>query len=124
MMIFDIDVIKKLSHQTKKYNYIFLITGVLSFFGFVFMVISSDNRLYQFQIPTILVAFWSLIGYAFTTYFHSIPDAAPAEWGWFRRLKRGITRGVGRLLLLFFVVSTIASVWVTYKLISVWVMDY
>jgi energy-coupling factor transporter transmembrane protein EcfT len=77
-----------------------------------------------FLIPGFVGVVWACATYVFLASFNSVPQKAGRSWPFFRRVKRHALRGwYGVLAVIFFATSAVA-IWVTFRLLSIWIRDY
>lgn len=99
--------------------------GVLSLVLVVVIILFSttqeDDR---YLIPGVLGILWSLSAYAFISTFQSVPEKAKKPDGFLRRLKRNIHRSWYWIIAFIFTGTTVATAFLTFRLVSIWLNDY
>ena len=99
--------------------------GVLSLVLVVVIILFSttqeDDR---YLIPGVLGILWSLSTYAFISTFQSVPEKAKGSDGFLHRLKRNIHRSWYWIIAFIFTGTTVATVFLTFRLFSIWLNDY
>ena len=95
--------------------------------GFIFLAITvmiifstDSNAGERFLIPGIVGMLWSMSTYAFIVTFRSVPQKADNSLGLFGKLGRNVHRGWYWVISVIFVVTTIAAIYITNSVISVW----
>ena len=91
----------------------------------MFIVLSTDRNFgEEFLIPSVVGILWAMSTYAFIVTFRSVPEKADNSLGLFGRLGRYVHRGWYWVISVVFVVTTIAAIYFTNSVISVWLRDY
>jgi hypothetical protein len=78
----------------------------------------------RWVIPALVGLVWSLSLFALLTAFASLPPAPDPAQGFFRRLRLRLARLYYWALALVFILATLVSVYLSYKLTIVWVADH
>ena len=90
----------------------------------VILLLADSPRAEAFLIPSVVALIWSLSAHSFIVTFRSVPERADRSQGWFRRLWRNLVRGWYWLIALLFLATTLAAVYFTYRVISIWMRDF
>ena len=99
--------------------------GVLFLVIVVVIILFSNAREDdKYLIPGVLGILWSLSAYTFISNFQSVPEKAKRPDGFFHRLKRNIHRSWYWIIAFIFTGTTVAAVFLTFRLISIWLNDY
>lgn len=77
----------------------------------------------RFLIPSIVGLLWAMSTFSFIKVFRSVPEKASEESSLFSKLKRNINRGLHWLIGVVFLGSTVFVIFVTYRLVSIWIKD-
>jgi len=102
-----------------------VVVGLISLTSMVAIILTSRSRAGDtYLIPSAVGTLWAVTIYAFLTTFRSVPDRARSSWGLLGRLKRHIARGLYRIMGVLFLATMTVAVFVTYRMISVWLRDY
>ena len=90
----------------------------------VMMFFSTTQEDDRYLIPGVLGILWSLSTYAFISTFQSVPEKAKRSDGFLHRLKRNIHRSWYWIIAFIFTGTTVATVFLTFRLFSIWLNDY
>jgi hypothetical protein len=90
----------------------------------VIMFISKSPESDRFLIPSIVGLLWAISTYSFIVTFRSVPEKANKSLKFFSKLKRNINRGWYLFIGVVFFGTTIVVMFVTYRLVSIWLRDY
>jgi hypothetical protein len=90
----------------------------------VIMFISKSPESDRFLIPSIVGLLWAISTYSFIVTFRSVPEKANKSLKFFSKLKRNINRGWYLFIGVVFFCTTIVVMFVTYRLVSIWLRDY
>jgi hypothetical protein len=88
------------------------------------MFISKSHEGDRFLIPSIVGLFWAISAYSFIVTFRSVPEKANKSLKFFSKLKRIINRGWYWFIGVVFLCTTVAAMFVTYRMVSIWLRDY
>lgn len=78
----------------------------------------------MFHIPSFIGTIWALITYSFLLTFNAVPEKASNSLGMYGKAKRHLHRSWYWFLGIVFLGTTIAAVYFTYSLLSIWARDY
>ena len=87
-------------------------------------VLFVSNSSEQYLIPSCVGVLWAMSTYFFIETFRSAPDRGDETLSFFGRLKRKLHRAWYWIIALVFLSTTIAAIFVTNKLISIWFRDF
>ena len=90
----------------------------------VIILFSNAREDDKYLIPGLLGFLWSLSAYAFISNFQSVPEKAKRSDGFLHRLKRNIHRSWYWIIAFLFTGTTVAVVFLTFRLVSIWLNDY
>jgi len=90
----------------------------------VIMFTSKSHESDRFLIPNIVGLLWAINTYSFIVTFRSVPEKANTSLKFFSKLKRNINRGWYWFVGVAFLGTTIAVMFVTYRMVSIWLRDY
>lgn len=120
-----IDCLKKLASKIWPLRFVAIGGGVVFVIATAGIIFSSNSREEdRYLIPSVVGLLWSLSTYAFIITFQSVPDKTSKAHGFWRRLKRSIHRIWFWLLAIVCAAATVAGVFLTFRLISIWFSDY
>lgn len=85
----------------------------------IFMVVipDADDVLLT---PAIVITLWSIIGFTALNSFPHIPDDTQEKLGFLKRLALKFQRAMYYGLATIFAILTVAALYVSYKLLSIW----
>jgi len=99
--------------------------GLISLASMVaIMFISKSPESDRFLIPSIVGLLWAISTYSFIVTFRSVPEKSNISLKFFSKLKRNINRGWYWFIGIVFLGTTVAVMFVTYRLVSIWLRDY
>ena len=90
----------------------------------VIMFTSKSPESYRFLIPSVVGLLWAISTYSFIVTFRSVPEKANKSSKFFSKLKRNINRGWYWFIGVVFLGTTVAVMFVTYRMVSIWLRDY
>jgi len=90
----------------------------------VIILFSTTQEDDKYLIPGVLGILWSLSAYAFISTFQSVPEKAKRPDGFLHRLKRNIHRSWYWIIAFIFTGTTVATLFLTFRLFSIWHNDY
>lgn len=93
----------------------------LSMAAFVLFVSNTSER---YLIPSCVGVLWATSTYFFIETFRSAPDRGNETLTFFGRLKRKLHRAWYWIIAMVFLSTTIAAIYITNKLISIWFRDF
>ena len=94
--------------------------GLISLASMVMiMFISNSHESDRFLIPSIVGLLWAISTYSFIVTFRSVPEKANKSLKFFSKLKRIINRGWYWFIGLVFLGTTMAVMFVTYRMVSI-----
>ncbi len=96
--------------------------GLASTFVIIFRPSSHEDDL--FLIPSIVIVLWAMSTYTFITTFCSIPEKPTKSFKIIAKLKRNIYRGWYWLIGVVFLGTTLATIVLSYRMVSIWIKDY
>ena len=99
--------------------------GLISLASMVaIMFISKSPESDRFLIPSIVGLLWAISTYSFIVTFRSVPEKSNISLKFFSKLKRNINRGWYWFIGIVFLGTTVVVMFVTYRLVSIWLRDY
>lgn len=121
-----IDTLQKLAVRIRPLRYVAVVLGLaclaaLAFIVFAMPAASAGNR---YLLPAIVGFVWCLSAYGFIDGFQSVPERARRADGFFARVRRTVFRAWFWLLAVVFAASTLAALFLTFKLGGVWLDTY
>ena len=120
-----IDSFQKFANRLWYLRIVAVGAGVLFFVLVVVIILFSNAREDdKYLIPGFLGILWSLSAYAFISNFQSVPEKAKRSDGFLHRLKRNIHRSWYWIIAFIFTGTTVAVVFLTFRLVSIWLNDY
>ena len=123
-----IDMIDKLQKIAQAIQFLRLPVIAVGFFCLattiliVINAISNDGD--KFLIPSFVGVLWAMSTYTFIVTFRSVPEKADNSLSWYGKLKRHLHRGWYWLISTVFLASTVAAIFFTKSMISIWLRDY
>ncbi len=78
----------------------------------------------RFLIPSFVGLLWAMSTYTFIVTFRSVPEKADNSLSMFVKLKRNLHRGWYWVISMVFLSSTVAAIYFTKSMISIWLRDY
>ena len=90
----------------------------------VIMFISKSHESDRFLIPSIVSLLWAISTYSFIVTFRSVPKKANKSLRFFSKLKRNINRGWYWLIGVVFFGTTVAVMFLTFRMVSIWLESY
>ncbi len=90
----------------------------------VIMFISESHESDRFLIPSIVGLLWAISTYSFIVTFRSVPEKANKPLKFFSKLKSYIIRGWYWFMGVVFLAATVAVIFLTYRMVSIWLVDY
>lgn len=102
-----------------------VVVGLMCVGSVVVIVLTSrTNEGDRFLIPSVVGAFWAMSAHTFITTFRSVPEKADKSLAFYAKLKLNVIRGLYWLVGLVFLGSTVATLSVTNRLVSIWLSEY
>ena len=99
--------------------------GLISLASMVaIMFISKSHDSDRFLIPSIVSLLWAISTYSFIVTFRSVPEKANKSLKFFSKLKRNINRGWYWFISVVFLGTTVAVIFVTFRMVSIWLRAY
>ena len=99
--------------------------GLISLASMVVIIfISKSHESDRFLIPSIVVLLWAISTYAFIVTFRSVPKKGNKTLKFFSKLKRNINRGWYWFIGVVFLGTTVAVMFVTFRMVSIWLESY
>jgi len=90
----------------------------------VILFISESHESDRFLIPSIVGLLWAISTYSFIVTFRSVPEKANKPLKFFSKLKSYIIRGWYWFMGVVFLAATVAVIFLTYRMVSIWLVDY
>lgn len=119
-----IDSLRNISRRLVFLNPVAVAMMLLAFIGVVYCLVSADTELAQrYLAPAIVALLWAGSLYSMINIFPNVPTMATKETRFISRITIAIKRFFYRLLAVVFVATTLATVYVGYQLIKIWVSD-
>jgi hypothetical protein len=120
-----IDKLKEIAEALQFLRIPAVILGLASLVAAITIIVSSKSHEEDFYlIPSVVGILWSLTTYSFLAGFRTIPPKADPSWKFFKRLRRRTARAGYWLLGIVAVGTTIGALFVSYRMIAVWLRDY
>ena len=122
-----IDMIDKLQRISQAIQVLRLPAIAVGFFCLAKTVViilgstSADED--RFLIPSIVGVLWAMSTYTFIVTFRSVPEKSNSNSSIFGKLKRHLHRAWYWVLSMVFLGTTVAAIYVTKSMISVWLKD-
>ncbi len=120
-----IDSFHRLANRLWPLRIVAVGAGVLFLLLVVVIILFSNSREDdKYLIPGFLGILWSLSAHAFIINFQSVPEKAKRSDGFLHRLKRNVHRSWYWIIAFIFTGTTVAAVFFTFRLVSIWLNDY
>lgn len=117
-----IDTLQRIAVRIRPLRRVAVVLGVACLAGLAMIIFvapaSGDSN--RFLVPAIVGFIWCLSAYGFIDTFQFVPEKLDREHGFFARIKRGASRAWFWFLALLFGGSTLAALFLTFKLGAVW----
>lgn len=117
-----IDTLQRIAVRIRPLRRVAVVLGVVCLAGLAMIVFvapaAGDSN--RFLVPAIVGFIWCLSAYGFIDAFQFVPEKLDRDHGLFARIKRGVSRARFWFLALLFGGSTLAALFLTLKLGSVW----
>jgi len=123
-----IDMIDKLQRISQTIHFLRLPAIAVGLFCLATIVViilntnSTDGD--RFLIPSFVGVLWAMSTYTFIVTFRSVPEKADNSLSMFGKLKRHLHRGWYWVLSTVFLSTTVAAIYFTNSMISIWLRDY
>jgi len=99
--------------------------GLISLASIVVIIfISESHEGDRFIIPSFVGLLWAMSTYAFIVTFRSVPEKASKTMTFFSKLKHNISRGWYWFISIVFLGTSVAVIFLTYRMVSIWLRDY
>ena len=99
--------------------------GLISLVSMVVIIFTSKSHEGdRLLIPSVVGVLWAMTTYAYLVTFRSVPEKASKTWSIFSRLKRNISRGWYWFISIVFLGTTVAAIFITIRMVSIWLRDY
>lgn len=119
-----IDKLQRIAQSIQFLRLPIVIIGLISLGSIVVIIVDSKpHEGDRFLIPSFVGLLWALSAYSFIVIFRSIPERASATLSIFNKLKRNFNRGVHWFIGVVFLGTTVFVIFVTYRLVSIWIHD-
>lgn len=117
-----IDSLHRIAVRIRPLRYVAVVLGAvcLAVLGMIIFVSPATGDGNRFLMPAIVGFIWCLSAYGFIDTFQSVPGRSDASQGIIARLKRRLARAWFWFLAILFAVSTLAALFLTIRLGSVW----
>ena len=120
-----IDKLQRISQATQILRLPSIAVGLISLASMVvIMFISESQESDRFLIPSIVGLLWAISTYSFIVTFRSVPEKANKSLKFFSKLKRIINRGWYWFIGVVFLGTTVAIMFVTFRMVSIWLESY
>ena len=120
-----IDMLKKIADAVQFLRLPSVVLGLICLIAITTILIGSKSQEEEFfAIPSAVGLLWSITTYSFLVYFYAVPEKADQSWKFVKRLKRRIVRAGFWIMGVVFVATTIGAIFVSYRMIAIWLRDY
>lgn len=120
-----IDMLKKMADAAQFLRLPSVVLGLICLIVITTILIGSETHEEEFfAIPSAVGLLWSITAYGFLVYFRAVPEKADQSWKFVKRLKRRIVRAGYWFMGVVFVATTIGAIFVSYRMIAIWLRDY
>ena len=122
------NMIDKLQRVSQAIQHLRLPAIAVGFFCLVTMIViilnSNSHVGDRFLIPSYVGVVWAMSTYTFIVTFESVPEKADNSLSIFGKLKRHLHRGWYWVISMVFLSTTLAAIYFTNSMISIWLRDY
>ena len=120
-----IDKLQVIAHTIQILRLPSIAVGFISLVSMIAIIfISESHESDRFLIPSIVVLLWAISTYTFIVTFRSVPKKANKSLKFFSKLKRNINRGWHWFIGGVFFGTTVAVIFLTFRMISIWLGSY
>lgn len=121
-----IDAFQKIAVRIKPLRYLAVVLGLLCLLALAVIVLGgpASGEQNRYLVPALVGFIWCLSAYGFIDTFQSVPPRADRSHRFFARIKLHLFRGWFWLLAVLFAASTLAALFLTFKLGSFWLGKY
>lgn len=121
-----IDSLQKIALRLRPLRYAALVLGVLCLgaLAVIVFVAPAAGEHNRYLVPAMVGFIWCLSAWGFIDTFQSVPERAGRQHGFFARIKLHLSRGWFWLLAILFAGSTLAALFLTFKLGAFWLGRY
>jgi len=120
-----IDKLKNIAQAMKIFRVPSIAVGLIGLVSAVVIIFSSGSHEDDlFLIPSIVIVLWAMSTYIFITTFCSIPEKPNKSLKIVTKLKQNIYRGCYWLIGVVFLGTTLATIALSFRLVSIWLRDY
>ena len=90
----------------------------------VILLDSNSHDGDRYLAPSFVGFLWAMSTYTFIVTFRSVPEKASKTMRFFSKLKRNLYRGWYWFISMVFLGTTVAAIYLTNSLVSIWLRDY
>jgi len=120
-----IDKLKKIADTVQFLRLPSVALGLMSLIAITTIIFGSNSKEGDFfAIPSVVGLVWSMTTYSFLVCFRTVPEKSDQSWSFIKRMKRRILRVGYWIMGVLFIVSTIGAIFVSFRMINIWVRDY
>ena len=120
-----IETLSKISKKIYWIQPIIMLVGVGSLSLFVITVLKSGTTENDgYLIPSVLGFIWTLLYLLLVSAFPYVPEKPDPSIKFFKRIKIKFKRGIYYLIGIVFVVTTLAGIVLSFRMINIWLTDY
>lgn len=120
-----IDKLKKIADAVQFLRLPSVALGLMSLIAITTIIFGSNSKEWDFfAIPSVVGLVWSMTTYSFLSYFPTVPEKSDHSWSFIKRMKRRILRAGYWIMGVLFIVTTIGAIFVSFRMINIWVRDY
>ncbi len=120
-----IDKLKKYSEYIRHLRLPAIAVGFFCLITTIVIILDSESNFgNRFLIPSFVGVVWAMSIYAFIVTFQSVPEKANNSVSIFGKLKRRLHRGWYWIISVVFLSTTLAAIYFTNSVISIWLSDY
>ena len=118
-----IDKLRDIAVTLQFLRYPLIAFGLLCL-SFAAYIVLESTGMERYLIPNCVGLLWAMSAYFFIETFRSAPDKADETLTFFGRLKRRLHRAWYWIIAMVFLSATLAALYVTNKMISIWLKDF
>jgi len=120
-----IDKFQRISQSIQRLRLPAIAVGFFCLVTTIAIILNSNSHIGdRFLIPSFVGVVWAMSTYTFIVTFQSVPEKASNRLSIFGRLKRHLHRGWYWVISMVFLCTTLAAIYFTNSMISIWLRDY
>jgi len=119
-----LDRLNRLARLLRPLQGVLLMLTAVTLIAMVLLLLNGDSQGDdRYLIPTLIAFLWFLSSYTLITNFQVLPARPSEQQGLLNRTRRHLLRGWYRLIGLLFILSNLALIGLSWRLLAVWLKD-